>query len=269
MKCQLSLTKLVAEVGMITFLACAAASAQPRVNEHHHIASGNAFGIPSDPYFARTPYTISWRAEKSNQLYQQNGKVVRLNEVTVEVYDAATGKMIATSGWKPLIGEMEVLIPGKHHIRVYAPGKWTADFKEDKEMLQLAASRGELKDGVTVSDATQSSLRTKKDRVESVKAGMIQQIAASRDKLGDAAVAALTTDAHRAAQLASDEVDFAARFGALSKVTMAKIRADQGQATQGNREEFKPAPPAAAPSSGWTGKGLPPGMQRSADQKTK
>lgn len=269
MKCQLSLMKLAAAAVMIAFLSCSTASAQPRVNEHHHIASGNAFGIPSDPYFARTPYTITWRAEKSNQLYEQNGKVVRLNEVTVEVYDADTGKKIASSGWKPLIGEMEVLNPGKHHIRVYAPGKWTADFKEDKEMLQLAASRGELKDGVTVNDASQNSLRAKKDRVEAVKVGMIQQIAASRDKLGDAGVAALTTDAHRAAQLASDEVDFATRFGALSKVTMARIRADQGQGAQSNREESKPATPPATPSTSWTGKGLPPGMQRRADQNAK
>ncbi|MEO6477231.1 hypothetical protein [Luteolibacter sp.] len=262
--------KLAAAAGVIAFLSSGAASAQVRVNEDHHIASGNAFGIPSDPYFARTPYTILWKADKSNQLYEQNGKVVRLNEVTVEVYDVASGKKIASSGWKPLNGEMKVPIGGNHHIRVYAPGKWTADFKEDKEMLLQAASRGELKDGVTVREASKTSLRTKKERVEAVKAGMIKRIEAGRANFGDAGVAALTADLERAAQLASDEVDFAARFEALSKVTIAKISAEREQGAQGNPKASKstPAAPSATPGSTWTGNGLPPGMQRRADQKT-
>ncbi|MES2440752.1 MAG: hypothetical protein V4584_16920 [Verrucomicrobiota bacterium] len=243
------------------FLSGAAASAQAQVNEHHHIASGNAFGVPSNAYFARTPYTISWKADKSNQLYEQYGKIVKMNELVLEVYDVASGKLIAYSGWRPLQGEMKVAVGGKHHIRVYAPGKWTAEFKEDKEMLQRAAGRGELKDGVTVRDASQNSLRTKKDRVESVKNGMIKQLADSRDEFGESGVAALTADVHKAAHLASDELDFAMRFGALSKETMIRIREDQERNPPGNPQEPKPAP-AVTQSSGWTGKGLPPGMQR-------
>ncbi|MES2659541.1 MAG: hypothetical protein V4689_13060 [Verrucomicrobiota bacterium] len=256
--------KRAASVGVIAVFSCATATAQPRVNAEHHIASSDAFGIPSDPYFARTPYTVTWKAEKSNQLYEMNGKVVRLSEVTVDVYDVASGKIIASSGWRPLSSEMKVPVGGNHHIRVYAPGKWTADFKEDKEMLQKAASRGELKDGVTVQDASKTSLRTKKERVESLKAGMIKRIEASRANFGDAGVAALTADLHRAAQLASDEVDFAARFEALSKVTIAKISEGRQQGSQGNSLESE----SATPGSNWTGKGLPPGMQRRAGQKT-
>jgi hypothetical protein len=255
--------KLAASAGLIAILSCGVASAQPRVNEDHHIGSGNDIGKPSNAYFARTPYTISWTAEKSDQLYEIEGKVRRLNEVCVKVYDDASGEMIASSGWKPLIGKLTIPVAGKHHIQIYAPGKWTADFKENKEMLLRAASRGELKDGVTVQDAGQNSLRTKKEGVEAVKQGVIKQIEASRGKFGDEGVAALTADAHRAGQLASDEADFAARFGALSKVTMKKMRTDPGNAS-------KPASPTpTATGSGWDGRGLPPGMQRRSDLKVK
>lgn len=262
-----SLTKLAKLLGVVALLVCGRVSAQIQVREHHHIASGNAFGTPSASYFARTPYTIIWKADRSNQIYKHNGKLVRLNEILVEVYDSASGDLIRSSGWKPLTGEMKVAVGGKHHLRVYAPGKWTADFKEDKAMLLHAASRGELKDGVTVREASRNSVRTKKERVESVKARMLKQIVASRDEFGDEMVAALTADVHRAAQLASDELDFATRFEALSKTTMAKRPApDQA----GDRAQPKPAPasPATTPGSAWTGKGLPPGMQRRADLRS-
>lgn len=264
--------KLAAPAGLIAFLSCGVVSAQPRVNEDHHIGSGNDIGKPSNAYFARTPYTISWTAEKSNQLYEIEGKVRRLNEVCVKVYDDASGELIASSGWKPLIGNMTVSVAGKHHIQVYAPGKWTVGFKEDKEMLLRAASRGELKDNVTVDDAGKNSLRSKKERVETAKQGTITQIEASRGKYGDAGTAALIADANRAGQLASDESDFAARFGALSKVTIEKMRTDSQQGAQANGTESKPASPSPPPTttgSGWDGKGLPPGMRLRSDPKTK
>lgn len=242
----------------------ATATGQTPVDDLHLVESGSDWNVPSDPYFARTPYTLIWKSETGGTRYRK-GKVEKITEIQIMVYDHETGKLIASSGYRPLAGEMKVKVAGKHHIRVCAPGKWTVSYKEDLDTLQRAASRGELKEGVTVEEASGKSVRTRTESVEEAKNRKLQFIDAIKEELGEAGVAAATADVLKAAQLAVDKADFTARYEALNKITMERL----GLGRDGNQAPHeKTADSATARTAGWKGKGLPPGMQvRTADDR--
>ncbi len=255
MEYQFTRIKCHGYLAAVMLMPWATVSGQTTVDDLHLVESSSDWNVPSDPYFARTPYTLVWKSEMGGTRYRK-GKVEKITEIYIMVYDDATGKLIACSGYRPLTGEMKVKVGGKHHIRVCAPGKWTVSFKEDPELLKLAASRGELKEGVTVEEASEKSVRTKKERVEEAKARTIRAVHAARDQLGDAGVAAVTADAIKAAQLAADEKDFAERYEALYQVTREKLMLSPEKVSRGTGGD-----PAGTRAVGWTGKGLPPGMQ--------
>lgn len=286
MEHQLPRMKAGALAFVLLLLPWAGARAQTGVKDLHLIASGHEYNVPTDAYLARTPYTLIWKAEKSSRSYVRNGRIEKITEIYVNVYDQDTGKVIARTDWQPLDGEMKIPVAGRHYLRVYAPAKWTVSFREDKAMLERAASRGELKEGMTVKEANGKSQRTKDERIEAVKERMLRFIEAHREELGVAGVDSTTADVHKAAQLATDEKDFTARYQALSRATMEKFGLDpetviKVASTKGGRskeaaedlvpvkqdgkKDLEPEPETKDP--GWSGEGLPPGMRVRSEEK--
>lgn len=229
-----------------------AALAQP-VNEYHSIGRVDKDQENSPEYVARTPYILRWRVDPKYKLYGKQDPTVKVESYLagIHVYDVATGRMVCSTGNGSFNGEMKVPVSGKHTVKVFCTAPIQLSFEEDKSALETAAKRGELKDGVTVDAARSGSLRTKNEKIATLKADVISQLEKKRSSIGDDALAALRLDAERAAQLASSEEDFTARFSNLSAATVARITATQ-EAAEGTRATAQP----------WSGKGLPAGMQR-------
>lgn len=237
---------------MALLMSAPSGSAQA-IQAQHGIGSGEGYNKPSAPYVARTPYTLRWTAESRYKIYGKQDPTVigRDNWTSATVRDAETGKIICSSPRFGMTGELKVPVSGKHVVSIIALGKWTADFTEDAAMLKKAASRGELKNGVTIDEAKLSSLRTKNETIETRKAALLAQISEERGFIGEEAARLLSADAVKAAHLASSEADFDQRFNALRAETMKKI----------TQAETALDPKKNIPASTWNGKGLPPGMQ--------
>lgn len=223
------------------------------IQPQHGIGSGGSYKEPSSPYVARTPYTLRWTAETSYKLYGKENPAIKAKDTwtSASVIDAVTGATICSSPRGGMSGELKVPTGGKHRVIIYSLGRWTASFTEDEAMLREAARRGELKNGVVLSEARKTSLATKNEKVESLKLAMLKQMSDAKDKIGSDGVAALSADIIKAAHLASSEEDFLARFDALSAITIKRFP-----------EAAKMNGDTKTVSSTWSGKGLPPGMQK-------
>lgn len=238
-------------------LALTLATFAQSVNSSHAIGRVDKDREDSPEYVARTPYTLRWNVDAEYKLYGKNNPSVKAESYLagIHVYDVATGRSVCSSGNGDLTGELRVPVAGKHVVKVFCTAPVQLSFEEDRAALETAAKRGELKDGVTVDVARSGSLRTKNEKVAALKADVISELEKTRSRLGDAAVTALRLDVERAAQLASSEEDFTARFRTLSAATVARLTAARDAAPTATA-----IPAATAPA--WVGKGLPPGMQR-------
>ena len=239
------ITSIILAVTLATF-------AQP-VNECHSIGRVDKDQEDSPEYVARTPYILRWSVDPKYKLYGKQDPTVKMESYLagLHVYDVATGRSVCSTGDGSFNGQVRVPVSGRHMVKVFCTAPIQLSFEEDKSALETAAKRGELKDGVTVDAARSGSLRTKNEKIAALKADVISELEKKRSSIGDDALAALRLDAERAAQLASSEEDFTARFGTLSAATVARITASQ-EAAEGTRATAQP----------WSGKGLPAGMQR-------
>jgi len=226
-------------------------------NESHWIGRLGADQEKSDAYLARTPYVLKWDVDKTYKLYGNAAPLVKADSYLagIHVIDVATGKMIQSTGRCGLSGEMRVSVAGRHRLHVFSTAPVKLSFMEDKTMLEAAARRGELKDGMTIETSKAGSVRTKNEKVDALKAEIINALESKRSSIGNDAVDALRLDAERAAQLATSEQDLNDRFRVLSNATVARIKASR---ETGAGNESRPADTGST----WTGKGLPPGMMK-------
>jgi hypothetical protein len=230
-------------------LAVTVATFAQSVNPSHAIGRVDKDHEDSAEYVARTPYILRWNVDPKYKLYGKSDPTVKVESYLagLHVYDVATGRSVCSTGDGRFNGEMKVPVSGRHMVKVFCTAPIQLSFEEDKSALETAAKRGELKDGVTVDAARSVSLRTKNEKIAALKADVISELEKKRNSIGDDALAALRIDAEQAAQLASSEKDFAARFSTLSAATVAGIAAAK-------------ALKEPQPTSG--GDSLPPRMQK-------
>lgn len=234
-----------------------AALAQP-VNEYHSIGRVDKDQEDSPEYVARTPYILRWSADPKYKLHGKRDPTVKAKSYLagIHVYDVVSGLSVCSSSDGSFNGEVRVPVSGRHMVKVFCTAPIQLSFVEDKSALETAAKRGELKDGVTVDAARSVSLRTKNEKIAALKADVISELEKKRSSIGDDALAALRLDAERAAQLASSEEDFTARFSTLSAATVARITATRENAGQAAAKSV------TAPQTTWSGNDLPPGMKK-------
>jgi hypothetical protein len=162
----------------------------------HRVAAGKDYKTPSQVYIARTPYVLEWRAEayvrpagaRPNQKYKDEG-------ISVQVHDAITGKIIASSRDGKSSGKISVPEGGSHCIRVFSLGAWTASITEDRAMLEQAQRDGYLSKTSIISPANRAA--SPAGRRESVAAAM----AADLKELEDERKAIADTDPERQAKI--------------------------------------------------------------------
>jgi hypothetical protein len=212
---------------------------------------------PTREYFARTPYVLSWIAEKNTKRSWKEDPLQKNPEgdVMIQVFDLDSQKYVFSTGWHPLVGKFQVPMAGRHRLLVHTLGSWSVSFTEDQAALKLAAARGELKDGKTLEESKIGSQRGRLDLLAAAKSNSLRRLETFRPKIGEEIYGLCKQDLEKAAQLATSKEDFITRYAAFSMITQAKLG------------EVK-SPPKAAPSkavserSTWNGNGLPQGMTR-------
>lgn len=202
------------------------ALAQGEPNNRHSAGSGKNYKQAGQAYIARTPYTLEWHSEAKYDLYDKPSSwKVKDTESCVHVFDAATGKIVASSPWGPLRGSLKVPVGGRHYVKVYSLGRWHANIVEDAEMLKKAQREGYLtKTSILTASARANSVAGKRESVQAASADMIKALekdredVAAEDPARQSKLNALDEKIYLvklAASRASDVADFDKRVAAL------------------------------------------------------
>jgi hypothetical protein len=161
-------TKLLRLFGMAMFLGGIGQS-QELLQNRHGIGHGKSYRQPSENYVARVPYVLEWTAKSTYNLYRNDPTVkYKVEDTSVQVFDADSGRMVADSKTFGLKGSIRVPVGGKHYVIVYSLGEWDANFIEDAEILKQAERYGLLtKDSIITQAMIDAKAAENNKRIES------------------------------------------------------------------------------------------------------
>ncbi len=212
---------------------------------------------PTREYFARTPYILSWYAEKNTRRSWKKDPLAPepTGDVMIQVFDLDRQEYVFNTGWQRLEGKIQVPMAGRHRLLVHTLGSWSVKFTEDQAALKLAAARGELKNGMTLEQSKIGSQRGRLDLLAAAKLDSLGRLEKLRPEIGEEAYGLCKKDLETAAQLATSKEDFSARYAAFYKITQEKLN--------GSKSPL-PATPSQVIGERpvWNGNGLPQGMTR-------
>ncbi len=202
--------------------------AQNPLNHRHGVAHGKDYKQASEPYLARTPYTLEWHASETWKPSKTDPTYRAKDDKTcAHVYDADTGKLIVKTPWGGMRGSVRVPVGGRHQVQIFSLGEWRANIIEDKAMLEKAQREGRLKPGVVLNatERAQSAVG-KRETVAQALAEDLSSLETERGKIGaddparQSKLNALDEKIHLvklAASRSSDVEDFEKRKRALIK----------------------------------------------------
>ena len=203
--------------------AHAALSQEP--NNRHGVGSGEGYEKPSAIYVARTPYKLQWSAEATYKIAPGSTWRGKDDSLAIHVVDSDSGRIVANTGWTGLRGEVLVPQGGRHFLRVFALGKWSANIIEDLAQLKQAQREGYLtKDSIIDEKARAASPVGKREAVATAAKEAIAKLQGERDTVssGDPErISKLNRIDHEiylvnlAASRSSDVQDFHVRLSAL------------------------------------------------------